>query len=48
MTSLIPMLSGAGGSVDIASIIGQLVGGGVSGAIVTAIVGAIMGNMRRA
>src|SRR5208337_4432778 len=48
LTSLIPMLSGAAGGVDIGAWVGQLVGGGVSGAIVSAIVGLILNNMRKA
>ena len=47
LTSLIPMLSGAGG-IDIGQLAGQLVGGGVSGAVVTAIVGMIMKSMKGA
>ena len=48
LTSLIPMLSGAAGNMDIGALVGQAVGGGVSGAIVSAIVGVIMNNMRKA
>ena len=45
LTSLIPLLAGTAGNVDIGSIIGQAVGGGVSGAILTAIVGLIKSAM---
>ena len=45
LTSLIPLLAGTAGTVDIGSIIGQAVGGGVSGAILTAIVGLIKNAM---
>jgi hypothetical protein len=45
LTSLIPLLAGTAGTVDISSLIGQVVGGGVSGAILTAIVGLIKNAM---
>lgn len=45
LTSLIPLLAGTAGNVDIGSIVGQAVGGGVSGAILTAIVGIIKNQM---
>jgi hypothetical protein len=48
LSSLIPMLSGGAGGLDISAMAGQFVGGGVSGAIVTAIVGMIMNNMKKA
>jgi uncharacterized membrane protein YeaQ/YmgE (transglycosylase-associated protein family) len=39
LTALVPMLSGAAGSVDIGALLGQAVGGGVAGAIVTRLLG---------
>jgi hypothetical protein len=45
LTALVPMLSGAAGSVDIGALLGQAVGGGVAGAIVTAVVGLIKNKM---
>ena len=47
LTSLIPMLQGATGAMDIGAFVGQLVGGGASGAIVSAIVGIIMNAMKK-
>jgi hypothetical protein len=45
LTSLIPLLAGTAGNVDIGSMIGQAVGGGVSGAVLTAIVGIVKNAM---
>lgn len=45
LTSLLPLLQGAAGNVDVGALIGQAVGGGVSGAILTAIVGLIRSAM---
>ena len=45
LTALVPMLSGAAGSVDVGALLGQAVGGGVTGAIVTAVVGLIKNKM---
>ena len=44
-TTLLPMLAGTAGNVDIGSVIGQAVGGGVAGAIVTFVVGLIKNTM---
>jgi len=45
LTSLLPLLQGVAGNVDIGQLVGQAVGGGVSGAILTAIVGLIKNAM---
>jgi hypothetical protein len=45
LTALVPMLSGAAGSVDVGALLGQAVGGGGAGAIVTAVVGLIKNKM---
>ncbi|HXX51194.1 MAG TPA: hypothetical protein VEI98_07910 [Xanthobacteraceae bacterium] len=45
LTSLLPILQGVAGNVDIGQLVGQAVGGGVSGAILTAIVGLIKNAM---
>ena len=45
LTALLPMLAGAGGSVDIGAVLGQAVGGGVAGAIVTVVVGLVKNMM---
>ena len=45
LQSLIPMLAGAGGGLDVGALLGQAVGGGVAGAILTFIVGLIKNMM---
>ncbi len=45
LTTLVPMLSGAGTNFDVGALIGQAAGGGVAGAILTAVVGFIMNKM---
>ena len=45
LTTLLPLLQGTAGTVDIGALVGQAVGGGVAGAILTAIVGLIKNNM---
>jgi uncharacterized membrane protein YeaQ/YmgE (transglycosylase-associated protein family) len=45
LTTLLPLLQGAAGNVDLGPLIGQAVGGGISGAVLTAIVGLIKNGM---
>jgi hypothetical protein len=45
LTSLLPLLQGAGSNLDIGALVGQAVGGGVAGAILTAIVGLVKNAM---
>jgi hypothetical protein len=45
LTALLPMLAGAGGTVDIGAVLGQAVGGAVAGAIVTVVVGMVKNMM---
>jgi hypothetical protein len=45
LTALIPMMAGAGNSVDIGAVVSQAVGGGITGAILAAIVGLIKNKM---
>src|SRR5262245_66400620 len=45
LTALLPMLSSAAGSVDVATLLGQAVGGGIAAAVVTAVVGLIKNKM---
>jgi hypothetical protein len=45
LQSLIPLLAGAGGNVDVGALLGQAVGGGVAGAILTAVIGAVKNMM---
>ena len=45
LQSLIPMLAGAGGDLDVGPLLGQAVGGGVAGAILTFIVGLVKNMM---
>jgi hypothetical protein len=45
LTTLLPLLQGGAGNVDLGPLIGQAVGGGVSGAILTAIIGLIKNGM---
>ena len=45
LTTLLPLLQGAAGNVDVGAVVGQAVGGGVSGAVLTAIVGLIKNAM---
>ena len=47
LTTLLPMLAGTGGNVDIGSVIGQAAGGGVAGAILTIVVGLIKNTMAK-
>ena len=45
LTSLLPLLQGAAGNVDVGALVGQAVGGGVSGAVLTAIIGLVKNGM---
>ena len=45
LTTLLPLLQGAAGNVDVGAVVGQAVGGGISGAVLTAIVGLIKNAM---